>query len=698
MSEAVLVRAWFAIKSRSWTFNKLRFAKCNKLKNIENLALNWFKKISKQLVLNKYNYKCTRMVMISKKNENFRVFISNLYDRIIQKAVYKVLYVVLEGHFYWEKLNQETVRAHYYEAIHYKQIVKEKKRRGYWARCAKVKPIFSPLSYDFRFKKEAYSVVKVVGTWNFSWLASYNFSKLFNRVNIHIFVQKLSKYIEDRRLTTQIIKLFKMQAVERVSVGQNNIGDILQDNLLLLFNFYMSSFDKFVKKIIKGVIETDNSRWRFWTDRQKKLAVSVSHQAIKKRMEWTRRETHFEKISIRANYVRYNDSFLIGFLMNKAQSMLIMENLYKHIKYKLRFDVSKKALKYIFSDEIEFLGFDIKRMPLNRLKYFKNKKLEIYKRHQNKHLNKRAWNYIKFLKAAEWMGREAIISTVIKQITSQKCFFVEKGLREVIVRLVPQKGFFYYKRKPHKKIELALKIRYDDQYLKLNKWINTQQGLLTLSKKIQLTKIVQKNLPNKLRHVSKKVIELKYEKGYLLKFKLLKTNSIKINCITEPISMFTIVPSKKQVLEEFKRKSVLNSQGIPIFAVENTFLSDIAIISWYSKISKRLLSYYGCIDNFNDLRHQVNWTLRYSLFKTIGAKYNKSIGWVISHFGFDSKVTLKNQLITNFPSSRWVNSRKKKYLIQAWGKKNTSFLRNSHLLYLNQTGVWLDNLKYKNSQ
>ena len=67
MSEAILVRAWFEIKSRSWRFVSPKLDRYYNANKVENVALNWFKKINHLLVLDKYNYNCTRVLSISKK-------------------------------------------------------------------------------------------------------------------------------------------------------------------------------------------------------------------------------------------------------------------------------------------------------------------------------------------------------------------------------------------------------------------------------------------------------------------------------------------------------------------------------------------------------------------------------------------------------------------------------------------------------
>ena len=684
MSEAIIIRAWFEIKSRPWRFARPEWEKYNNSNKVENLALSWVKKVSKQLILNKYNYKCTRVVTISKKNiDKSRICVFHLYDRVVQKAVYKILHVIFEGYFCWKKISKEMFSKSYSKAINNNPIVKRKECQEYWFRYFKVKPVFLSLSCHFRLKKEVYSVVRVIRTWNPRWFVSYDFSKLLHCIDRSIFANKLRKYIEDKRLTSQIIKLLEIKIANTTTAVPKGAANVFQSNLILFFNFYIHSFDKFVGKVALNVSRRNHIRSMCGSIRIKKLPVTLN---IQKGI--LSRETRLEETSAQIHHVRFNHNFLMGFMMSKAQSRWVMEDLFKYIKEKLNVDVPKKLLRHISSDKTQFLGFEIHRISAGILKQSLNKNLEVYKRHQNKNFREGVRDYIQFLKAVEWINRETLMGVAVKKIISQKHILAEKKLKKRITRLIPQEYWFYYRSKPHQKMELALRMRYEDPYFRLHKWVNAKKGFLNSRNSIRLIRVGEKNQSYR----NKQVAEFKYERIYPLKLQCVTTNAVKMKSILA----FKILFSKKQVMAEFKRKNVFNSQGASRIVVLKTVLSDIAIICWYSRMGKKLLSYYGCITSFNNLRYQVNSIFRYSLFKTIRVKYNKSMSWVISHFGFDPKVKFKNQLSITFPSLEWINSRRKKYITQAWGKQNLDFMRNSNLLYLNQTGIMLDNFKYKN--
>lgn len=132
-----------------------------------------------------------------------------------------------------------------------------------------------------------------------------------------------------------------------------------------------------------------------------KRPIMGKHTILKRKNGIVLRENSLEKMFIQVYYVRCNCNSLMGFFMNKAQSRRIIKDLHQYLRYKLKFDVSKNLLRYIFSDKIQFLGFEIQRTPLGTFKHLKNKKWEVYRRHQNTNFKEEARDHVRFLKAVE---------------------------------------------------------------------------------------------------------------------------------------------------------------------------------------------------------------------------------------------------------------------------------------------------------
>ena len=206
-----------------------------------------------------------------------------------------------------------------------------------------------------------------------------------------------------------------MKVANFTKIVSKDVATVSQSNLILFFNFYIHSFDKFVKQIEYGVYRRNNLKLqggfnrlkRLYLNKMKELPVTIQRQTIKKCMMLKIKkgillcENYSEKTLAQIYYIRSNYSFLMGFLMNKVQSRWIIADLVKYMKKTLNFVVPKNLLKHISSDKIRFLGFEIHRTSVGILKQFTDKKREMYKRHQNKNYREGVRDYMQFLKAVE---------------------------------------------------------------------------------------------------------------------------------------------------------------------------------------------------------------------------------------------------------------------------------------------------------
>jgi hypothetical protein len=60
----------------------------------------------------------------------------------------------------------------------------------------------------------------------------------------------------------------------------------------------------------------------------------------------------------------------------------------------------------------------------------------------------------------------------------QKIVFARKELKKIILSVVPQENWFYYKHGSNTKKVLALKICYKNQFDSLKRWISAKQNIL----------------------------------------------------------------------------------------------------------------------------------------------------------------------------------------------------------------------------
>lgn len=168
------------------------------------------------------------------------------------------------------------------------------------------------------------------------------------------------------------------------------------------------------------------------------------------------------------------------------------------------------------------------------------------------------------------MSREAVMSEVVKKITAQKYFIAKKELKKKIAGLVPEEYWFYDRSKSDKKMALAFKTRYEDQYCHLHRWIKMKRNFFNARKIIKLIRVKERNLLNGY----KKATALKYERFYPLKFSCVTTKVAKMDSI---FGLEILFP-REEITAEFKRKNVLNSQSALEIVALRIILSDIAII------------------------------------------------------------------------------------------------------------------------
>lgn len=707
-SEKNIATAWFEIKSRFGMLTKSedKTKTDDEFKTMESFPLKWLKEISELLVVEKYSYKPARILKISKKKKSkFRKFIiTNLSDKIVQKAFQRVLNLVFEGYSEWEKIDEKKYTNYFSGMIDYSQKFKKKIKNVCWVKKFKIKPIFSSKSYGFRSKKGVHSVLRVIEkTWYPNWFSFCDVSKIFDTVNKNILIKRLKEYIDDEQFIKQIRKMFDVQIININLNTKSGILNIPQNSMLssLLFNLYMHPLDKFVENVIENVTKRNKKKLNFEYKRMikldskkiKKISAKMRDRITKKPKKLVKKFyikkllNDSKKTPVRMYYARYANDYILGFFMSKINMKIIIKNIITFIINDLKLEVIKTTLKCSTSNKVPFLGFEIRAVLPEKFNYYRKKEFEAYRRHKNNVLRKGVQEYEKFLKMVEWLGRRAIANAVNKKIVQKKNLVKKKELKKMIPEITRQKNWFYKKHKHNKKVELAYKNRYDKQQHIFGRWIKASQRFINSEEISELAKMIGKNKTNKLLVIrknmlslSKELIGTKIKKVYLLKQQLVKKDLIKIIRVTKLIPKLEIFFPKKQIIQKFITKGILNSKGMPKAVMQKTTLPDYKIIDWYTTVAEGLLSYYGCANNLNDLRRLVSWSLRYSLFATIGAKHKKSIRWAIDNFGFDPKVKYKNEIIASFPAAGSINSCKKKYPTQIWNNKNLySIINNEHI-------------------
>ena len=372
-----LQEAWFEIKSKR---NNIFFRE-NDVKILNNLSLDWFEKTSKNLLSGLYFYKRIKKVYVKKSNQNSKrlLIISSSYDKIIQKAILRILQHLYEGVYVWEVTNFETFENYVDPNQHlYKSFSKRSKivegSKIYEIRNWIIEPKFSHFSFGFRPNRSIHSALKFIKqTWLPIWFWSVDLIKTFDQINQNRLITEIYKIIEDLRLINELKRIINF--------------DISKSNLLSPFflNIYLSSLDFYIENLqfnynIESSITQNFKFFKHINNNQTKIDnFSCSREQIKKDKFISEKVglpvTGYKSISI--YYIRYADDMLFGFNMNKLLVKKIFNNISFFIKSYLYFDwqsnVKNSKLIHGISNLISFLGFKIGINSINR--NFKSKHL-----------------------------------------------------------------------------------------------------------------------------------------------------------------------------------------------------------------------------------------------------------------------------------------------------------------------------------
>jgi hypothetical protein len=132
---------------------------------------------------------------------------------------------------------------------------------------------------------------------------------------------------------------------------------------------------------------------------------------------------------------------------------------------------------------------------------------------------------------------------------------------------------------------------------------------------------------------------------------------------------------KKQIN---RPKPVLTKIGLPVYQ----------IIQWFTFKCLYILRYYRCAHNLSELKKQLIYQMRYSLFMTLAVKHRCSIKKIINLYGKDPAiyiVTSKgykfDQLrnIIAYPSKNFISTISRKYL------KSINLMNLETFKYLHKT-------------
>ena len=311
-------------------------------------------------------------------------------DKMVQRAIIRILQQIYEGVSFWEQVNYDTFKdfknptCSFYHAD-LKRARSEKGFKIYEVRKWILNPIFHESSFGFRPNKSPHSALKVIKkTWApVVWFWSPDLISIFDKVNHHRLISEIEKTIDDFKLIHELRKMLKTKIVNLKNINSELILGTPQGSAIspFLFNIYLTPLDYFIselkKKHDKIGSSISNPEFRSLTRVDHKKFKDLDFRERIKRVKFERDKAEAAGIKrtmiisrpIKINYVRYGDEMLFGFNMDKPLAKKIIESIRTFIKSNSHLDChihsSKSKLFHGISELTTFLGFKIGLYPSN---------------------------------------------------------------------------------------------------------------------------------------------------------------------------------------------------------------------------------------------------------------------------------------------------------------------------------------------
>ena len=388
-----------------------------------------------------------------------------------------------------------------------------------------------------------------------------------------------------------------------------------------LFNVFMHRFDRFCLKLK----EKTNSFPSIQNSRRcsaRKFNGNIVTQEVKKK-----------KSFFKFYYTRYVDDLLFGFEMSKTKMFLVLKMLQTFLKSDLQLNVTDLNMRHACSNHTPFLGFFLRcysdpTFPKDKsFEAFRRLKARIYRRH--------FLEYQRYLTLMEHLSKKAIRGfALLTRDSSHRSSKV--GFNSLFIEGLEKATWFEKNfkllNKPFNRVILN---KNKEISFRLEKWLNTCLALAGSIELVEFSQLIGGGVGNdilksreNLIHSLKKAFQPTLEKSFHLKCMTEVSPSDKEFCSIKlgknPKRVRLLAP-KNVILTLLKHKGVVSKNFYPISCTQLISLSESDIIEWFSCVAKGLLSFYSCTSNLYEIKRIVKWQLKYSLFATLGHKYNKSI-------------------------------------------------------------------------
>ena len=667
-----LVSAWLEIKAN---LNPFILGGSFNHNISENLPFHWFCKISRKILDGLYIYKRARRVKIFKP-ESSRWFLTILspLDKIVQKAFHRVMEVVFEGFYSWVEVSQRVYYDYKFSKFDSTQAYRCSKNKKYFIKKWMVPSVFEYVSFGLRKKLGVHSVLQHIQLFWYpiSWFYACDIEKICGAINHHILISEFKLEVDDQRVVNELWKMLRVKIIN-FSIQRElspKIGRVQGSSLSpFLFNVFMHRFDRFCLKLKEKNISfllAKNSRWCNVKRFKGNIFISCEKP----------QEAKKKKSLFKFYYTRYADALLFGFEMSKTKMFLVLKMLRIFLKSDLQLNVIDLGIRHACSDNTPFLGFFLRRdsdpmiLKDNSFEKFRRLKARIYRRHLLEHQ--------RYLTLIEHLSQRAICGFALLSKGSSIHRLSKVGLNNLFIESLKKAPWFEKKfkliNKPFTKVILNKNKELD---LCLEKWLNTCLALAGSVELLEFSKLIGGDVggdilnsrENLIRSL-KKAFQPLPEKNFRLKrttdassrhqecYPIKSSKNFKTVKIIAPINVILVL---------LKNRGVVSTNFSPVSCTQLISQSESDIIEWFTRVAKSLLSFYSCTSNFYEIKKIVKWQLKYSLFATLGQKYNKNIAWAIREFGkTQPKIIVDDKVVSKFFVNSWVNSLSTKFKVSSY--------------------------------
>lgn len=292
---------------------------------IANFSLEKVMAVKKNLLSEKFKWGKSRCIFIPKgENTNRPLTIPNFEDRLVQEVLRILLSVIYE-------------------------------------------PCFSKHSHGFRTGRSCHTALRDVRK-NFKgckWILEGDISGFFDKVSHSTLISILKKKIKDDRIISLINKGLKAKIlVPKTGEVIDSKRGLTQGGVLspLLSNIYLNEFDKYmecyIKKFNVEVKRPQNNEYRKIVRKFKSRKVAI---------QMGLRPTDMLSNSFkRLRYVRYADDFLVGFICDRCEALIIKNHIKNFLREHLHLELKnyKMILRDVaprkhfnYTSQARFLGY-----------------------------------------------------------------------------------------------------------------------------------------------------------------------------------------------------------------------------------------------------------------------------------------------------------------------------------------------------